>query len=467
MTNDTDLCFAPVTRLAELVHTKQISAVELVEAHLRRIEVVNPPLNAVVALAADAALAQARAADAALARGDVLGQLHGVPMTIKDSLDTAGVVSSWGTPGRANFVPEADATVVARLRAAGAILLGKTNTPELTLSYETSNPLHGRTNNPYDLSRAPGGSSGGGAALIAVGGSPFDIGSDTGGSIRVPAHCCGIAGLKPTSGRVPRTGHAVSAVGWLNSLTQLGPLARTVADLALLLPLIAGPDGHDPAIAPVPLGEPGQVSLAGLRVAFYTDNGIRPAMPEIAAVVERAAREMAAAGAVVEAARPAGIEESLELLGSLMRGADGGLWLRRLLATTGTRPEESSLVRYLGLTPDTPAEGMVAVIERWDRFRQRLLAFMADYDLILCPAMASPALPHGTYTGENYPNFSYTMTYNLTGWPAVVIPAGFSGEGLPLGLQIVAGPWREEVALAAAHHLETSFGGWQPSPAFA
>ena len=238
-----DLLSGPVTGLAEAIRTRQISAIEVVAGYLRRIEAVNLQLNAVVALAAESGLAQAQAVDTALARGDHIGPLHGIPMTIKDSLNTAGVVSTWGTPGRRGVVPTEDATVVARLKKAGAILLGKTNTPELTLSFETDNPIHGRTNNPYDLERAPGGSSGGGAALIAVGGIPFDIGSDTGGSIRIPAHCCGITGLKPTTGRVPRTGHAISPVGWLNSLTQIGPLARYVDDLALLLPILVGPDG--------------------------------------------------------------------------------------------------------------------------------------------------------------------------------------------------------------------------------
>src|SRR6266567_7812846 len=227
---------------------------------------------------------QARAADAALARGQLLGPLHGVPMTIKDSLDTAGVITTGGTQGRATFVPEQDATVVARLRAAGAILLGKTNTPELTLSGETDNLVYGRTNNPYDVSRTPGGSSGGAGAILAAGGSALDIGSDTGGSIRLPAHFCGIAGIKPTSGRVPRTGHIVPfGMGAVDALTQLGPMARYVEDLSLILPIIAGVDWRDPAIIPMPLGDPRAVSMTGLRVAMYTDNGTMSPTPETAA----------------------------------------------------------------------------------------------------------------------------------------------------------------------------------------
>ena len=462
-----DALYGPVTSLAEAIRRRQISVVEVVESYLQRIEAVNTRLNAVVALDAEGALAQARDADTVLAQGDTdrLGPLHGVPMTIKDSFDTAGMVSTWGTPGRADAVPIEDATVVARLKSAGAILLGKTNTPELTLSFETHNPIHGRTNNPYDLERAPGGSSGGSAALVAVGAIPFDIGTDTGGSIRIPAHCCGITGLKPTTGRVPRTGHAISPIGWLNSLTQPGPLARYVDDLHLLLSIIAGPDGRDPTIAPVPLRSPQAVSLPDLRAAFFTDNGIRAATPDVTAIVQQAVSAVEAAGVSVTEARPPGIEESLELLGKLMRGADGGEWVRRILNAAGTRPEESSLTRYL--TVETPhVDGMVAIIERWDRFRQQMLTFLDDYDVIISPVVAFPALPHGTFAGDDYPGFSYTMPFNLTGWPAVAVPAGLSSTGLPVGVQIAAAPWREDIALAVARQVEAALGGWQMPPAF-
>lgn len=455
-----DLLFGPVTTLARAIRQGQVSAVEVVEATLRRITSINPGLNAVVTLAAEDALNQARAADEKLAQGQAPGPLHGLPMTIKDSLDTAGVVSTWGTPGRARYIPQRDATVVARLRAAGAILLGKSNTPELTLSYETDNPIFGRTNNPYDLARSPGGSSGGAAAIIAAEGSPFDIGSDTGGSIRLPAHACGIAGIKPTSGRVPRTGHAISPMGWLNRLTQLGPMARFVGDLAYLLPLIAGPDWHDPAIVPMPLGDPRAVELKGLRLAVHTDNGIRAAEPAVAKVVLAAAVALETAGAIVEEERPPGIEATVDLLGSLMRGADGGAWVKSILTQAATTFDQSSLDRYLGLKEGSAGQ-MADQIARWDRFRTDMLAFMAGYDLILCPVNAYPALPHGTFAGENYPGFSYTMTYNLTGWPAAVVRCGTAAGGLPVGVQVVARPWREDVALAAAQHLEQTFGGWQ------
>ncbi len=222
-----------VSSLAQAIRAKQVSSAELVQAYLDRIDDVNPALNAVVQLA-PGAMDEARDADTALARGEIRGALHGVPMTIKDSLDTAGIISTGGTKGRESFIPQQDATVVRRLREAGAILLGKTNTPEFTLSFETNNLIYGRTNNPYDTSRTPGGSSGGAAAIVAASGAPFDIGSDFGGSIRLPSHLCGIAGLKPSAGRVPRTGHIYPFGGVQDSFQQIGPLARYVEDLALI-----------------------------------------------------------------------------------------------------------------------------------------------------------------------------------------------------------------------------------------
>ena len=242
--------------LARAIRARELSVREAVDACLARIEEVNPRLNAVVLIRGEEARREADEADAALARGEETGPLQGVPITLKDSHDTAGTVSTWGTPGRRNRIPEAHATAAGRLLEAGAILLGKTNTPEFTLSFETDNPIHGRTSNPYDTDRTPGGSSGGAAAILAAGGAALDLGTDTGGSIRLPAHFCGIAGIRPTTGRVPRTGHAIGPGGLIDSLTQVGPMARFVEDLALALPIVSGPDGRDPYLAPVPLADP-------------------------------------------------------------------------------------------------------------------------------------------------------------------------------------------------------------------
>ncbi len=457
-----ELIIMSVTQLAQAIRDKAVSSEELVTGHLARIEAVNPQLNAVVQITADKALAEARAADDAIARDEKTGPLHGVPFTIKDSLDTAGVITTWGTPGRKGFVPAVDATAVARLKAAGAILLGKTNTPEFTLGYETDNPVYGRTNNPYDLDRTPGGSSGGAAAIIAAGGSPFDLGSDTGGSIRLPAHYCGITGIKPTSGRVPRTGHAISAAGMLESLTQIGPMARYVADLALILPIIAGPDGRDPSIAPVPLLDPARVNLKGLRAAFYTDDGIETPTLTIMEAVRSATGSLAEAGAIMEEKRPPGIEETIDILPVLSRGWDGGAWVKMLLSRAGTPLDETSLDRYLAGETAAP-EFLVNLIDRWDQFKARMLTFMESYDLIIAPVNAYPAIPHGQFR-QKYRGFAYTMAYNLTGWPAAVVRIATSPEGLPIGVQLVAKPWREDIALAAAQHLETALGGWERPP---
>ena len=456
-----DLAAASADAIARAIRAKQISAREAVTACLARIECVNPSLNAVVAMRADEALRDAEAADAALARGDAVGPLHGVPITIKDSFDTAGLVTTWGTPGRKGFVPDADATAVARLRAAGAIVLGKTNTPEFTLGFETVNPVYGRTNNPHDLSRTPGGSSGGAAAIIAAGGVPLDLGSDTGGSIRLPAHFCGIAGIRPTVGRVSRAGHAIAPGTAIDALTTIGPLARRVADLVLALRLLVGPDRRDPFLAPVPLGDPAAVALAGLRVALFTDNGIICADAPVANTVRVAATVLAAAGAHVSEYRPPAVARTEPLFMDVIL-IDAGAGIRLLLERAGTRVEDSSLAGFAELAA-LPIERRVRVIDEWDRFRTDLLAETRDFDLLVCPVNAHVALRHGEADAK-IRAFSHTMTWNLAGWPGAVVRAGTSPEGLPIGVQLVAPPWREDVALAAAAHIEHALGGWQPAP---
>jgi amidase len=460
---DHDLIFASARALAQAIRAKRVSSSEVVRACLERIAAVNPRLNAAVQVTAEAARAQGRAADAALARGEVWGPLHGVPVTVKDSLDTAGIISTGGTYGRRAYVPDQDATTVARLRAAGAILLAKTNTPELTLSIETDNLIYGRTNNPYDPALTPGGSSGGEAALIAAGGSPLGLGSDSGGSIRQPAHFCGIAGLKPTSGRVPRTGHILSFdVGAMESVTQIGPLARRVEDLGLALALIAGPDWRDPAIVPMPLGDPQAVALGELRVAFYTDNGVVPPTPATVGTVRAAAAALAPAVASLREDRPPEVERTTDLW-MQVAVADGSAWIRRLLEQAGTTEIHPILTkRFLERQAISSAE-FGRLLTRLDIVRSRMLAFMEAYDALVCPVNAYPAMPHAAVYEQGI-GWSYTRIYNLTGWPAAVVRGGTSPEGLPIGVQVVARPWREDVALAVAGYLETALGGWQPPP---
>ncbi len=459
-----ELIYAPATALAQAIRTKEVSAEEVVHAYLEGIESVNPKLNAAVQLPADRALKQARHADALLAEGEVQGPLHGVPFTLKDAIETAGVVSTGGTAGRASYVPNEDATVVKRLRSAGGILLGKTNCPELGWAWETDNLIYGRTNNPYDLSLSSGGSSGGEAALIAAGGSPLGLGSDAGGSVRFPAHVCGIASIKPTSGRVPRTGHFPGPGGTLDSLWQIGPLARFVDDLALALRVISGVDWRDPGIVPMPLERHDRVELKNLRIAFFTDNGIVGPTRETIEAVKTTAKTLAEAGAMVEEARPASIDQTYEIFLGLF-SADGGAGIQGLLKAAGTSKVHPLIERVLEIQRahaiSTAEFGRLAV--RLDMFRSDMLAFMEKYDAILSPVCAYPEMPHGA-TCERLPAFSYTMTYNLTGWPAAVVRAGTSPQGLPIGVQVAARPWREDVALTVAGHIEKALGGWQRPP---
>lgn len=454
------LVFSSARALAAAIARRELSSVDVVEAYLERIARVNPALNAVFQVQHESARAAARRADEDLARGRSHGPLHGVPMTIKDSLDTAGVISTAGTLGRREFVPGTDATVVRRLREAGAILLGKTNTPEFTAYFETFNLVYGTTNNPWDPKRTPGGSSGGAAALVAAGGTPFDIGSDFGGSIRLPAHYCGVCGLKPTAGRVPRTGHNPSFGGIQDIFQQLGPLARTVDDLDLLFRLITGPDGIDPAILPMPLGETAAVDVGSLRVTFHVDNGVATPTQETQRLVREASAAVAETGAQVHEELPAGVTESFAIGQELWQhGSSEGT--RRELERWGT------VEHTLG---DLDAEGismtaLEALLERWWALRSRMLQEFARMDVILCPANAAPAALHDTVRGwDTEPLFSYTETYNITGWPAAVVPCGLSPEGLPIGVQVVAAPGREDRVLAVAAVIERALGGYRRPP---
>ena len=460
----TEITSASANTIARAIRDRQVSSLEVVQAHLDRIAEVNPSLNAVVCFCAERALDEARGADAALSRGAEVGPLYGVPMTLKDSLDTEGVVSTGGTAGRRDFVPERDATLVARLRKAGAILLGKTNTPEITWSGETDNDVYGRTNNPFDLELSPGGSSGGAAAIISACGSPFDIGSDTGGSIRAPAHLTGVAGIKPNSGRVSRTGHIIDyTMGAIDSYTQNGPMARYVEDLALILPIISGPDWIDPAIVDMLLGDPADVDLTGLRVAFYNDSpGFELPDQDTRDTVKVAVAALTDAVALIEENVPEPLSRVPELNDRTSEG-DGGAGTRRLLDKIGATDISPRLTKWLDEAELIPTEEFTKTLEYLDQYRSDMLQFMREYDVIISPTTAQPAQPHGEYSKEEGYAI-YTHPYNLTGWPATVVRCGTSSEGLPIGMQVVARPWREDVSLAVAAYLESTLGGWQKPP---
>jgi amidase len=452
--------------LAEAIRTKRLSSVEVVDAYLQRIAVVNPKLNAVVQLTADAARKGAADADAALARGEIKGPLHGVPVTIKDTLETAGVICTGGTLGRAHYVPKADATAVARLRAAGAIMLGKTNVPELAGALETDNLIYGRTNNPYDLTRTPGGSSGGEAAIIAACGSPLGLGTDAGGSIRIPAHYCGLAALKPTAGRVPRTGQFPRPLGPRQSVFHVSLIARKVADLALALPIVAGPDFHDFTVADMPIHDMHTVELPKLKLAFFADDGNLAPTAEIAAAVHAAAKAFMDAKVTVDEKRPPDAEKALTVYYDMTRG-DGGAGVRAFLKSVGT-DQISPLFEASIVKRSSPAMGSItealAAFNKWDVFRNTMLGFMQGYDALLSPVLPYVAPLHGTsFDATLQRGVGYAQMHNLTGWPTATVRVGTSPEGMPIGVQVSARPWREDVALALVAHLETVFGGWKPS----
>ena len=460
-----DIIYSSARAIAEAIREKEVSAVEVAQAHLDRIGEVNERLNAVVLLCDERALDEAREADAMLARGESKGPLHGVPMTLKDSLDTEGVVTTGGTTGRRDFVPERDSTVAARLRAAGAILLGKTNTPELTMAGETDNLVYGRTNNPFNLERTPGGSSGGAGAIVCSGGSPFDIGSDTGGSVRMPSHFCGIAGIKPNSGRVPRTGHIIPwGMGATDAKTQNGPMARFVEDLALLLPVISGPDWIDPAIVDMPLLDPADVDLGKLRIAFYTDaDGFKSPDQDTKETVEMAVEALHDVVESVTESVPEPISRVPDMTGRTGDG-DGRAGTRRLLDKAGTTEVSPFLAKLFAEAETISTAEFTEALEELDLYRSDMLRFMSDYDVIVCPTTATAAPPHGATFEESNKNGFYTGPYNLTGWPGTVVRCGASSEGLPIGVQVIARPWREDVSLAVAAWLESVLGGWQKPP---
>jgi amidase len=450
---------------AALIRARQISSVELVEAHLDHISQVNPRINAAIDVLADSAIAGARAADQSLARKDeVIGPLHGVPFSIKDSIELAGTMCTAGTSGRARAPKSAsDATLVARLRGAGAIPIAKTNLPDLLFAFESDNLLFGRTNNPYEVTRTSGGSSGGEAALIAACGSPIGLGSDAAGSVRVPAAFCGIAGIKPTSGRLPRTGHFPPAGGWIERLWQIGPMARHVEDVAFMMSLLVDSVQSDPTVIRMPFDDPAQVDLSKLRVAFYTDNGYAPTDPEVAQVIRAAAHALTGVVQAVREDRPSVLACAYDLEMKVL-GADGGDSLRRYLEHLGSTELHPLLTGWLERLESyrTDLAGFQDYWSELDRYQAEMFAFLRNYDAILCPVYTQPALPHGaSILDHNFRGFSHTMAYNLTGWPAAVVRCGESARGLPVGVQIAAKPWREDVALAVAGCLEKAFGGWK------
>ena len=438
-----------------MIRDGAVSPVEVAEAHLERIARLNPELNAIVTLAPDV-LERARAAETALMRGESLGALHGVPLTIKDTIDTAGLRTTSGSKMRSDHVPTTDAPAVARLKAAGAIIMGKTNAAEMAMDYTADNPVFGRTNHPLNHDLTPGGSSGGEAVAIATHMSPGGLGSDLAGSVRIPAHFCGICGLKPTTGRVPGELQFPPSIGPYSLGAVIGPMARTVGDLRLLFSALSKDPFADELFASK------SHDLRGRRVAWYTDDGVAPVTEETARAVAAAARALSDAGLLVEERLPPNVERGNELWLKVFSRASV-VQLRGIYK--GRESEGGSFVSWrLGTADDKPAPPLDEYIAGWmerDRLREELVQWMETTPIIVAPVGATPAYPHDTLkvtvrgsTFGTFRAFSYAQTFSVFNLPVVTVPAGKSNDGLSIGVQIAGPPFTEEMILAAAEIVE-------------
>lgn len=461
-----DIIYLSAKAQAELIREKKISSEELISLHFNRIKEVNPKINALVKLFEEKAIQQAQKADRAVAKNKRLPPLHGVPFTIKDYFDVKDEIVTGGTLGLKNCRCKANAELVDRMLKAGAIPLGITNAPEIGLAYETDNLIYGKTSNPYDLSRTAGGSSGGEAAIIAAGGSPIGLSSDLGGSIRLPAHFSGIAGIRPTVGRISCAGHIhIFTPGIRFFFVSVGPLARHVEDLIYALPFLSGLDWKDPLTQPVSLRNPDRVNIKNLKVAFFVDNKISSPTSDTEETIRKAVACLEKYAKKVKEVLPEPVKQSFDLMNSVF-GFAGSDAVVKKLKSMGTDTLHSLTEAFIAKFPKEPYTIMqiAKFFEDWLSFKSQMNHFMEDYDVLISPVQSTPAMKHGTsVTDENYRGFSYVMTHSLTGWPAVVVRCGTSKEGLPIGIQIAAKAWREDVALAVALYLEKAMGGWQKS----
>lgn len=453
----TDLIQEPLNTIAKLIRARKLSPIEVVEAYLRQIEKCNDKLNAVVTIAPDV-LDRARAAEASLMRGNYTGALFGMPLTVKDTIETSGIRSTSGSASRADYIPIRDAPAVARLKSAGALILGKTNAAEMAMDYTADNPVFGRTNNPYDVRLCPGGSSGGEAAAIAVAMSAGGIGSDLAGSIRIPAHFCGIAGLKPGTGLVPGGGQFPPSSGPYSLGAVIGPMARTVEDLRTVYRALTA----NPSTALPP-------SVRGMRLAWYADDGVSTVAKESAAVVKQAATAFSQSGLLVEERRPPNVEHGHTLWLQLFSRAS----VVQLREVYGMTPQNAgSFVNWrLATADDSATPTLDEYISGWmlrDKLREELLDWMQRVPFILTPVGATHAYEHDTLKVNVDSNptsvfraFSYAQTFNVFDLPAVVVPAGHSSDGMPIGVQIAGRPGEEEALLSAAALIEKALDGWR------
>ena len=457
--------FSSIAEVTEKIRSREISPCEVVDAHLERIEKLQPKLNAFVHVDAERARRQARAAEASVLRGAAVGALHGIAISVKSCVDVAGWPCPAGSRLRADYVACDDAVLVARLKAAGAILIGNTNVPEFLMAYETDNALSGKTSNPWELARSAGGSSGGEAAAIASGCSMGGVGSDGGGSVRVPAHFCGISGLKPTLGRIPGTGHFPRGAGAFAWLGVVGPMARTVADVRALFDVMKGPDADDALTSPIEAKSFGEGDLRGMRVGILESDALGDVTSGTTEAVRRAVG-LLSEQFHVEPFQLNGLEQAIELWWFFF-----GPMIARLFEpmVEGREAELSPIFReYLSVAglkiAPTVDEFMAACVKR-DIVRAKIIKQMRDVPILLSPVCAGPAFRHGEGNWRPVCGYRETMRHaqwlNLAGFPGVSVPMGFSAEGLPIGVQVIGRPNEDELVLAVAEILETARGRWE------
>jgi amidase len=483
----TDLTFAPAYQLAQMIRQRQVSALEVVEAYLAKISRHNAQLNAICTLDTENARTRAIAADLALDRGENWGRLHGVPITVKDIFETANLRTTAGYVPLKDYIPAQDATIVARLKAAGAIVLGKSNMAELGGDYQSTNSLFPRVNNPWHLEHTPGGSSGGSAAAVAAGLSPLDLGNDFGGSIRQPAHFCGVYGLKPTDRRISTAGVIPETPGMpicLRQMMTVGCLARSVADLQLCFEIVAGVDARRPDVPPVPLDTPSGKSLTDLKIAWSDEWAEVPVAAEIKSAMVASAQKLTTAGAKVERWMPPNfnLSEIFDLYGRIAAAVNryaqpADLYNLRhsaeLLWRTATQGDKKLLhlgdySRFLPTMLNPSLKGYFQALTKRDRFTTEMDAALEPWDVWICPVAATTAFTHRPawdaidIDGRSYPhavaNGIYLLPFNLSGHPAVVIPVGQTQAGLPIGIQIIGKRWREMELLVTAQEIDKAIG---------
>src|SRR5438477_1936117 len=462
-----------LAELATRIRTKEISPKELLELHLQRIAEVQPRLNAFVHVDENGARERAAALEATTRTDDECGALFGIPVTVKSCIDVAGWPCAAGSLLRRENRPSCDAELVKRLRDAGAILLGNTNTPEFLMAYETDNRVSGRTSNPWNTEYSSGGSSGGEAAAIASGCSAGGVGSDGGGSIRVPAHFCGICGLKPTPGRIPSNGHypaGNSAFGWLG---VVGPMARTIGDLKILFEVLRGPDAGDALSVPMQTSEFKMLTRKNLRIGILEDDRLGTVTPETQLAIRRAAQLLAYQGFVLEPFRLSNLERVLELwwffFGAVISELFAGEICEKEHLLSPVFRDYCEAARSSSSEMRMTMERFVGMCSARDLERARELEQMRDIPILLSPVCIGPAFRHGA--GNWKPETGYRATIrhsqwlNLAGFPGVSVPMGKSAEGLPIGVQLIGRPYEDELVLAVAEQLEAARGAWEPPPA--